>query len=281
MAWRIGDLADMTVRRKWRCWGCFFCKRENWGDGWTWSYLQNVGGNKLFSLFLGKRNLSLLTVAECMAVLMASFHQKSIGVSLLLAIVFISVLMFLLSLPFCSRPAWERCSAKGDCVSSCKPGERASCRADLCLWSVSAAAELASAEKQGISIQVWLHECLVRGMFWQQVRRFLAPSSGKFNNQTWLAQEDQSVFSGRWPGWKQECCFWLAAGVGGRSTQKLSGYDRWDRCILTGSPSAPAVKRWWLLCCRGSTPCSRETVIGTGFFSSVMRQLLQQSNIRK
>lgn len=92
-------------------------------------------------------------------------------------------------------------------ASSCKPGEWASCRADLCLWSASVAAELARAEKQGISIQVWLHECLVRGMFWQQVRRFLAPSSGKFNNQTWLAQEDQSFFSGGYQGESKNAAF--------------------------------------------------------------------------
>lgn len=58
----------------------------------------------MFSLFLGKGTL-LSMVAECMAILMASFHQKSTGVSLFLANVFISVVMFPLSLPFCSRPA--------------------------------------------------------------------------------------------------------------------------------------------------------------------------------
>jgi len=39
------------------------------------------------------------------------------------------------------------------------------------------------------------------------VRRFLAPSSGKFNNQTWLAQEDQSFFSGGYQGESKNAAF--------------------------------------------------------------------------
>lgn len=209
-----------------------------------------IGRNELFSTGAGNRTVFLcLRGALPRAVPLTGGHQKSREASFsfikCISRVCVSVAMSLL-LPRCVvvRNTW--------------------CKGILCfLWRESHwPAPLINTchgkarpvlRRQRISIQVWLHKCLARGMLWHQAARFLAPNVGKFG-----LHKKASPFppggwrQGRWLGESKNAALGLLQDL----VLTAHGYklSRCDRCVLVDDPLAPAVKIWWLCCCEGVVP---------------------------